>query len=121
MVSDRIKALRVAAGMTQEQLGEVLGVGKATVQKYESGQIQNLKTAHIRTLCRLFNKRPHYFIFDDLNGYENDSGSLLEKVEAAYGETLARVLKKGLMLNADGQRRLLQSAADLIEIDKYKK
>lgn len=121
MVSDRIKSLRVAAGMTQEQLGEILGVGKATVQKYESGQIQNLKSAHIRKLCRLFNKRPHYFIFDDLEKYENENENLIEKIEAAYCPTLARILKKGLSLNDDGRARLLQAAADLIEIDKYRK
>ena len=50
-VSDRIKRLRLERGLTQEELGDVLGVGKATVQKYESGQIQNLKAAHIRKLC----------------------------------------------------------------------
>lgn len=65
-VSERIKALRIAHGMTQEQLGDVLGVGKATVQKYESGQMQNLKSEHIRKLCYLFKKRPHYFIFDEI-------------------------------------------------------
>ena len=121
MVSERIKKLRIASGMTQEQLGEILGVGKATVQKYESGQIQNLKTAHIRKLCRLFNKRPHYFIFDDLEKYEAESENIIEKIETAYCSTLARVLKKGLALNDEGRARLLQAAADLIEIDKYRK
>ena len=121
MVSDRIKNLRVASGMTQEQLGEVLGVGKATVQKYESGQIQNLKTAHIKKLCRLFGKKPHYFIFDDLEKYESESENLLAKVEAAYGRTLAQVLKNGLLLNKKGEARLLLCASDLAEIEKYKK
>lgn len=121
MVSDRIKALRVAYGMTQEQLGEKLGVGKATVQKYESGQIQNLKTAHIKTLCQLFKKRPHYFIFDDLEKYEIENESLLEKIEASYGAMLAAVLKKGLKLNEKGRARLLDCAADLAEVEKYKK
>lgn len=121
MVSERIKKLRIASGMTQEQLGEILGVGKATVQKYESGQIQNLKAAHIRKLCRLFKKRPHYFIFDDLEKYEAENDNLIEKIDAAYCGTLARVLKKGLSLNEEGKARLLQCASDLIEIDKYKK
>lgn len=121
MVSERIKKLRLAYGLTQEQLGEILGVGKATVQKYESGQIQNLKTAHIKTLCRLFKKKPHYFIFDDLEKFETENENLLVKVEAAYGSTLARVLKKGLLLNKKGEARLLQCAADLAEIEKYQK
>lgn len=123
MVSDRIKRLRIAAGMTQEQLGEKLGVGKATVQKYESGQIQNLKTAHIKTLCRLFKKRPHYFIFDDIEGYryEIENENLIEKIEAAYDAMLSAVIKKGIKLNQNGRERLLDYAADLAEIEKYKK
>lgn len=121
MVSERIKRLRIAAGMTQEQLGEKLGVGKATVQKYESGQIQNLKTAHIKTLCRLFKKRPHYFIFDDLEKYEGETENLQEKIETCYGAMLSATLKIGFRLNEKGRARLLDYAADLSEIEKYKK
>ena len=43
-----------------------LNVGKATIQKYECNQIQNLKTTHIRKLCALFDKTPNYFIFDEI-------------------------------------------------------
>lgn len=121
MVSERIKRLRIASGMTQEQLGEKLGVGKATVQKYESGQIQNLKTAHIRKLCELFKKRPHYFIFDDLEKYECETEKLNEKIETGYGAMLAATLRIGLRLNQKGRERLLDYAADLAEIEKYKK
>lgn len=121
MVSERIKNLRVAHGMTQEQLGEILGVGKATVQKYESGQIQNLKTAHIKKLCELFDKRPHYFIFDDLEKYENNDEKILDRIDVVYGDVIAQIFKKSLTLNEKGQARLLQCAVDLSEIEKYQK
>lgn len=121
MVHERIKRLRVASGMTQEELGAKLGVGKATVQKYESGQIQNLKTAHIKTLCRLFKKRPHYFIFDDLEKYECESDNLHEKIESTYGAMLSATLKIGFRLNEKGRARLLDYAADLAKIEEYKK
>lgn len=121
MVHERIKRLRVASGMTQEELGAKLGVGKATVQKYESGQIQNLKTAHIKTLCRLFKKRPHYFIFDDLEKYECESDNLHEKIESTYGAMLSATLKIGFRLNEKGRARLLDYAYDLAKIEEYKK
>ena len=38
-----IKKLRQEKGLTQEELGTLLGLKKAAVQKYESGQVQNLK------------------------------------------------------------------------------
>lgn len=122
-VSERIKALRIAAGMTQEELGAVLGVGKATVQKYESGQIQNLKSEHIRKLCFLFKKRPHYFIFDNIENYERDADvtQLYDGIEILYGAVILDAFKMSLDLNDAGKSRLLDYIADLSEIEKYKK
>lgn len=121
MVSDRIKDLRLGAGMTQSELGEILGVGKATVQKYESGQIQNLKTTHIRKLCKLFNKRPHYFIFDNLEQYENENDVIYEKIEIMFGTPTAEAFKKCLDLNAAGRDRLIEYINELCQIEKYRK
>ena len=36
-LKDRIAAVRKAAGLTQEQLGELLGVTRQAVSKWESG------------------------------------------------------------------------------------
>lgn len=47
-VGEKIKKYRLEKGMTQEELGKELGVGRAAVQKYESNQVQNLKSAHIK-------------------------------------------------------------------------
>lgn len=121
LVSERIKKLRVNKGLTQEQLGEILGVGKATVQKYESGQIQNLKSAHIKKLCDLFGKKPHYFIFDDLEKYKHNDNDIFEKIESTHGEIFAQILKQSLTLNEKGLKMLLQCAIDLNEIERYKK
>lgn len=122
-VSDRIKRLRLERGLTQEELGAVLGVGKATVQKYESGQIQNLKAAHIRKLCYLFKKRPHYFIFDDADVTPSDVDvqKLLDGIGFLFGEATLTAFKRSLDLNEAGKARLLEYIADLSEIEKYKK
>ena len=119
MVSDRIKMLRVAAGMTQEQLGEILGVGKATVQKYESGQIQNLKTSHIRTLCEIFGKKPHYFIFDDLERYEKPDSLLIENISSIHGKPIAEEFECFLKLNETGRQKVIEYTLDLSQIPKY--
>ena len=36
--NDRIAQMRKAAGLTQEQLGELVGVSRQAVSKWESGQ-----------------------------------------------------------------------------------
>ncbi len=37
-LADRIKSLRKSAGLTQKELGEVLGIAKNTISQYENGQ-----------------------------------------------------------------------------------
>ena len=50
IVADAIKALREARGLTQEQLGELLGVTRQAVSKWESGQTTP-DAATIAALC----------------------------------------------------------------------
>ena len=49
-LKDRIAAVRIAAGLTQEQLGELLGVTRQAVSKWESGQTTP-DAATIAALC----------------------------------------------------------------------
>lgn len=46
-----IKRARLKKRLTQEQLADLLGVSKSTVQKYENGNVENLKLETIRRLC----------------------------------------------------------------------
>ena len=39
---EKIKALRMELGLTLEEVGQIVGVGKSTVRKWESGQIANM-------------------------------------------------------------------------------
>ena len=43
MTGERIKKLRKEKGLTQQQLGEMLGVQKSAIAKYENGRVPNLK------------------------------------------------------------------------------
>lgn len=64
-VGKYIKELRVQKGMTQEELGTLIGVRKAAVQKWESGLVQNLKRNTIMQLAEIFDVNPISFIDDD--------------------------------------------------------
>ena len=44
IISDRIKEMRLKRGLTLKQLAEAIGKTEATVQRYESGNIKNLKS-----------------------------------------------------------------------------
>lgn len=59
---ERIKALRKARGMTQEELGNVIGVQKAAIQKYEKGTVRNIKRDSLIKLAQFFNTTPEYLL-----------------------------------------------------------
>lgn len=61
-VGNYIKSLRQSKGMTQEELGNIIGVKKAAVQKWESGLVQNLKRETIKKLADFFEVNPSTFI-----------------------------------------------------------
>lgn len=55
---NRIRELRKKQGMTQEALGELIGVKKSAVAKYESGDIANIKKATAEKIAQVFGVSP---------------------------------------------------------------
>ena len=64
-VGNYIKSLRKSKGLTQEELGNMIGVKKAAVQKWESGMVQNLKRNTIKQLSDIFEVSTASFIDND--------------------------------------------------------
>ena len=81
---DKIKRLRVERNMTQEQLGEKLGVKKSAVAKYENDRVRNLKRKTLLKLADVFGVPPSYFI-DDLKKSNSHIGSILRTVREEKG------------------------------------
>lgn len=59
---EKIKALRLERGMTLEQVGDIVGVGKSTVRKWESGQIANMRRDKIALLAKALGVTPGYLM-----------------------------------------------------------
>lgn len=95
-VSEYIKTLRTQKGISQEELGKIVGVQRAAVQKWESGATQNLKRTTIQKLAEYFNVNPAGFIDDDLTNslftYENIHPIQIKKIpmlgEIACGQPI---------------------------------
>ena len=56
-----IKQLRTERGMTQSELGKIIGVQKAAVQKWENGTVRNLKRKTVLKLSEYFGVAPATF------------------------------------------------------------
>ena len=61
-MGERIKQLRLEKGLTQEELGNHIGVKKAAIMKYEKGNVKNMKRSSIEILSKLFNVSPSYLM-----------------------------------------------------------
>lgn len=57
-MSERIKLLRKEKGLTLEEVGNRVGVGKSTVRKWESGQIANMRRDKIALLAAALGVTP---------------------------------------------------------------
>ena len=58
----KIKELRQAKGLTLEQVANVVGVGKSTVRKWETGMIANMKRDKIAALAKALGTTPAYLM-----------------------------------------------------------
>lgn len=126
---DKIKQLRKRRKMTQEELGKLLGVNKSAVQKYEKGDVVNLKLNTIQKLCEIFDVNPIEFIFPNATRfdleYKSDALSqevkVLEKCEELYGYPTIETMSLFNTLNDRGKTKVLDIMHDLILLDKYRK
>ena len=61
-LSRKIKELRLAKGMTLEDVASVVGVGRSTVRKWETGMITNMKRDKIALLAEALSVTPGYLM-----------------------------------------------------------
>lgn len=62
MNGDHLKRRRLELNMTLEEVGKVVGVGKSTVRKWETGDIENMKRDKIALLAKALRTSPLYIM-----------------------------------------------------------
>lgn len=122
-----IKQLRLQKGLTQEELGKVIGVQKSAIRKYESGMVQNIKRSSIKKLADFFGVSPSYLL-----GYEDSSTTItnnngiigdqnhgntiiVETSSESVGEIEAEFLALCKKMSLQQKAKLLTLAYELIE------
>lgn len=63
-IGKKIREARLAKGMTQEELGDLLGVQKSAIAKYENGRIVNIKRSTLKKISDVLGIRPSELIFE---------------------------------------------------------
>ena len=81
-VGSRVRLRRMMLGMSQEKLGEHLGITFQQIQKYEKGtnRIGAIRLQHIATVLQV----PVAFFFEDAPGTPSEAAGMAESRPANY-------------------------------------
>lgn len=88
---EKIKALRIQRGLTLQAVGDLVGVGKSTVRKWENGDIKNMGRDKIELLAKALGVDPGYLMGWDENEAVSDM-----KTAFTSGSKKWRMLSEGL-------------------------
>ena len=76
-IGEKIKAARIKKGLTQEDLGNILGVQKSAIAKYENGRIVNIKRSTLKKISDILDIPPYELIYEHKQPAD-DNGELSE-------------------------------------------
>ena len=85
-IGQKIKEARLAKGLTQEELGNIVGLQKSAIAKYENGRVVNIKRSTLQKLAKAL----------DLRG----SDLIIESNPIEAAELSAKVLLDGELMDA---------------------
>lgn len=100
-MGERIRQLRIANGLTQEELGKYIGVQKSAIRKYEKGEVKNMKRTSIQTLSNLFKVSPSYLMCleEEENILNKESTTTNIPLLSDYTDHLEMSIKKYFIKN----------------------
>ncbi len=106
-MGQKIYNLRIQKGLTLEELGNMVGVGKSTVRKWENGMIANMKRDKILKVSEALDTTPAY-----LMGWEEEEKSKDEP---------PKIMQYYEKLNDIGKHKATEQVKLLTEVPRYLK
>lgn len=83
--SERIKALRLQAGLSADELGRRIGKNRATVYRYESDDIESMPVSILQPLSDALHTTPEYLMgWTDEASPPSSNSSPVERYVSAY-------------------------------------
>lgn len=113
-MKDKIKQRREELGLTLEEVGNIVGVGKSTVRKWETGDIANMRRDKIAKLAVALHTTPAYLL--GCEEVEKTADPKADSLSPKENELLT--LYRGV--NPDGQRYILQQAEFANSREEYR-
>ena len=120
-MGEYIRQLRKNHDLTQEELGQRLNpsVNRAAINKWETGQVENIKRSYIEQMSKLFDIRPSELMCFDIEHKLSEEVITIEMVQKNFGRDAVRMLELFTKLNALGKDKALEDLEDLSNLPKY--
>ncbi len=90
IIGNRIKAERLKRGLTQEELGKLIGVSKVAISHYERGEEQP-KMKKLVKLSEVLNLTPNYILGNDVNAVLESETAYCFKISKSEMEILRQL------------------------------
>lgn len=79
--AEKVRLLRIERGLTQEELGHIIGVQKSAINKYEKGRVVNIKRSTLQKLADALGVAPVDLLDDDESLIVNEDGNIIAASE----------------------------------------
>lgn len=124
-IAKRLKQFRLAAGMTQDQLGELTGLSFQQIQKYEKAK-NRISASKLFEFAQLLNKPISAFFYGikadrDYYNYEFKTDKKCEKEAKMFNEEVLPLVRAFGLIESPQTRKHLTSLATSIARQKTKK
>ena len=98
-IGQKIKKARLERGLTQQELGNMVGVQKSAIAKYENGRVVNIKRSTLQKIAKALKIRPSELLFDES---PKDTANLHVKIITDF--ELMEAIKDYYVLSEENQR-----------------
>ena len=109
-IGQKIKEARNKKKLTQQELGDIVGVQKSAIAKYESGRVVNIKRSTLQKIASALNIRPSELIFE-----ESPKDSATFHVKVISDLELMDSLKDYYKLSSDNQKIVRDLIRNLVK------
>lgn len=114
-VGEKIRAARIAKGMTQEELGRILGVQKSAIAKYEKGRVVNIKRSTLKKISDVLDIRPSELIYEEIQ--KNPVGMAERHFEIIMDEDISDIFDDFKLLD-DSEKKIVKDLVHSLAAQK---
>lgn len=115
-LKELIKLRREELGLTLEELGKLVGVGKSTIRKWETGMIENMRRDNIVALSKALDLSPAILMGWD----EIDAPTSISFTKDNISPKERKLLDSFSLLNDQGKKEAIKRVSELTFFDIYK-